>query len=144
MIPCVSGKCIFSALTSRRFRPLPAVAVLRIRSSSGVAGGVVTAISAPLIRLLREQRRRGFPVRLRRLGRQLRDLLLDLFEHSRIPYLAPPVRVHEPATFLSTPAPRLVIGLRVRDVLQLRLLLAAYVTAVLAAPLVAAPRGGRD
>src|SRR5256885_1541380 len=50
MIPCVSGKCILSALTSRRFLPLSKVAVLRTRTMSGSPGfvGVFTAISAPL------------------------------------------------------------------------------------------------
>src|SRR5438046_429353 len=49
--------------------------------------------------------------------------------------LALPIRVDEPPALLCTPAPRLVIGLRVRYPFQLRLLLAADVAPVLAAGL---------
>src|SRR5437867_6926756 len=70
MIPCVSGKCIFSAETSRRLLPLPAVAVLRCRSMKppgvDVLGGVcVTVISSPS-RALRRRLRRGLPLDLLR------------------------------------------------------------------------------
>src|SRR5437773_2900379 len=123
MIPCVSGKCILSACTVRRFIPLSAVAVERLRWMNSSFGGVmfvVTAISS-------------LPRRFRR--RDGRGLLLDRLEESRVADLALPIRVDEPPALLCTPAPRLVIGLRVRYPFQLRLLLAADVPAVLAAAL---------
>src|SRR4029077_8641174 len=140
MIPCVSGKCIFSALTSRRFFPLSMVAVLRIRTKSGSAGFfvVVTAISAPLHR----GRRRH--VAGLRLGRKLRDFLLDLFDDAHVADLFVPVRVDEPSTLLRAPAPSFVVGFGVRDVHELRFLLAADVAPVLATRLESATRRRRD
>ena len=42
-IPCVNGKCIFSAVTSRRFLPLPAVAVPSLqRTAVTEYGGYLT------------------------------------------------------------------------------------------------------
>src|SRR5438105_2996746 len=141
MIPCVSGKCIFKALTSRRFLPLPAVAVLRALVYSPVPG--VTAISLPLVDRRRRRRRRP------RTGRgalegHLRDLLLDLFDHTGVADLAVPIGVDEPAALLRPPAARLVVGLGIGDVPQLRLLLLADVSPVLAARLEAASRRRRD
>src|SRR5439155_4120037 len=137
MIPCVSGKCIFSAETSRRLLPLSAVAVLRCRSMKPpgvvVLGGVcVTVISSPS-RALRRRLRRGLP--------------LDLLDDAHVADLAAPVGVDEPAAarhVLRPPAVRLVIGLRVGDVLKLRLLLLADVAAVLAARLELAAARRRD
>src|SRR2546427_2640563 len=123
MIPCVSGKCILSACTVRRFIPLSAVAVERLRWMNSSFGGVmfvVTAISS-------------LPRRVRR--RDGRGLLLDRLEESRVADLALPIRVDEPPALLRAPAPRLVIGLRVRYPFQLRLLLAADIAPVLAARL---------
>src|SRR3954465_6672473 len=129
MIPWVSGKCILSACTSRRFRPLSAVAVLFERWMNppgvvGFSGGcVVSAISS-------------LP---RRVGRGLgRGLLLDRLDHARVADLLAEVRVDEPAATgnrLRAPAARLVIGFCLRDVDQLWLALAADVAAVLAARL---------
>src|SRR5436309_5610775 len=93
MIPCVRGKCILRAFTSSRFRPLSAVAVLRMRTNSGLAG--VTAIWSPLTHGRRRRRHLGLR-RAHRLDRQLRDLLLDLLEHPNVADLAPPVGVDEP------------------------------------------------
>src|SRR5216683_5170522 len=120
MIPCVSGKCILSAATSSRFRPLPAVAVLRSRwmNWSCAAGAFVLTLIASLPGGVR-----------RRLGRRL---LLDLVEHARVADLATPVRLDEPSAargVLRAPAARFVIGLRVRDRAELRLLLLADVAA---------------
>src|ERR1700704_3726935 len=128
MIPCVSGKCILSAETVRRLLPLSAVAVERLRWMNSSFGGVVfvvTAISSPSRRF-----RRG----------DGRGLLLDHLEHVRVADLTTPVRVHEPPALLRPPAPRLVVGLGVRNVLELGLLLLAHVTAVLAARLELAAR----
>src|SRR5438309_3692099 len=116
MIPCVRGKCILSAFTSSRFRPLSAVAVLRMRTNSGLAG--VTAIWSPLAHRRRGWRHLGLRC-AHRLDRQLRDLLFDLFEHSYVPDLAAPVGVDEPTTRLRAPAARLVIGLGVGNRLEL-------------------------
>src|SRR6185503_2461413 len=106
MIPCVSGKCILRACTSRRFRPLSATAVLRPRwmnSSFGCVGVVWDIVTSSLSRSL---------------GRGLRRrLLLDLLDDAGIADLAAPVGVDEPSAasdLLRAPAPRLVIGLRVR------------------------------
>src|SRR5258706_8066191 len=132
MIPCVSGKCILSAVTLRRFFPLSAVAVERLRwmnSSFGAVVFVVTAISS-----LSRRFRRG----------DGRGLLLDRLEQSGVADLVLPVRVDEPSALLGTPAARLVIGLGVWDVLQLRFLLVAHVAAVLAARRALAPRRRRD
>src|SRR6266481_9997076 len=120
MIPCVSGKCILSPLTSRRFRPLPATAVLRLRwtnSSFGAVVFVLTLISS-------SPRRVG-----RRLGRRF---LLDLLEHARVADLFAPVGLDQPAAagdLLRAPAARLVVGLRARHDHELRVLLPADVTA---------------
>src|SRR5437762_1350474 len=127
MIPCVSGKCILRAVTSRRLFPLPAVAVLRWRSMNppgvdGVCGGVCVTVLSSLPRTFG-------------LGR---GLSLDLFDHARVTDLAPEVRVDKPAAagnVLRAPAACLVIGLRVRDADELGLFLAADVSPVLAARL---------
>src|SRR5712691_9265410 len=119
MIPCVSGKCILSAATSRRLRPLPATAVERLRwtnSSLGAVGGGVTAMS-----LASRCVRRGHG----------RGLLLDLFDDAGVADLFSPVRVDEPPARLRPPAARLVVRLRVRDMHELGLLLTADVPAVL-------------
>src|SRR5438093_2599363 len=108
MIPCVSGKCIFSAETSRRLLPLPAVAVLRCRSMKppgvDVLGGVcVTVISSPS-RPLRRRLRRGLP--------------LELLDDAHVADLAAPAGPDEPAAagrVLRPPLARLVTVLRVRD-----------------------------
>src|SRR5207244_2670608 len=121
----------------RRLLPLPAVAVLRCRSMKppgveGVVGVCVTVISS-LSRTFRRGLRRGLP--------------LDLLDHARVADLAAPVSVDEPAAsrhVLRPPAARLVIGLRVGDVLEFRLLLLADVAAVLAARLELAAARRRD
>src|SRR5437870_9487188 len=132
MIPCVSGKCILSAVTSSRLRPLPATAVLRSRLMNSSCGSVVMVISS-------------FS---RRIGRRLgRHLLLDLLEQTRVADLLAPVGLDQPAatrSVLGAPAPRLVIRLRVRDRPELRLLLLADVAAVLAARLELAARRRGD
>src|SRR6267143_4829351 len=109
MIPCVSGKCILSAVTVRRLLPLSAVAVERLRCMNSSFGGVVfvvTAISSPS----------------RRFRCDGRGLLLDHLEDVRVADLMTPVRVDQPTTLLCTPAPRLMVGLGVRNVLELGLL----------------------
>jgi hypothetical protein len=45
MIPCVSGKCILSASTVRRFLPLSIVAVDRLRWMNSSFGGVVFVVT---------------------------------------------------------------------------------------------------
>src|SRR5436190_13014546 len=132
MIPCVSGKCILSAPTSRRLRPLPATAVLRSRLMNSSCGCVVTLISSFSRRV-----RRGLA----------RDLLLDLIQQMRVADLLAPVGLDEPAAaggVLCAPAARLVIGLRVRHGREVGLLLFADVPAVLAARLELAARWRRD
>src|SRR5438445_12280877 len=123
MIPCVSGKCILSAVTSSRLLPLPATAVLRSRLMNSSCGCVVSVISS-------------LP---RRLGRGLgRRLALDLLDHARVTGLAAPVRADQPAAagdVLRSPAAGFVVWLGVRDARELRLLLAADVAPVLAARL---------
>src|SRR5436309_8887082 len=124
MIPCVSGKCILSACTVRRFFPLSAVAVERVRWMNSSFGGVMFVVT-DISSLSRRFRRRG----------NGRGLLLDRLDQSGVADLALPVRVDEPAAFLRPPTTRFVIRLRVRDALQLRFLLAADVAPVLAARL---------
>src|SRR5438093_11300781 len=102
MIPCVSGKCILSACTVRRFFPLSAVAVERLRWMNSSFGGVMFVVTA--ISSLSRRFRRG----------DGRGLLLDRFDQSRVADLAPPVRVDEPSSFLRTPAPRPGTWLRFR------------------------------
>src|SRR5260221_1815710 len=124
MIPCFNGKCIFSADTSRRLRPLPATAVLRLRwtnSSFGAVVFVLTLISS-------SPRRVG-----RRLGRRF---LLDLLEHARVADLFAPVGLDQPPAagdVLGPPAARLVIGFRARHDHELRIFLPPDLAAVLAA-----------
>src|SRR5207248_1353630 len=81
-------------------------------------------------------------------GRRLRrGLPLDLLDHTRVADLATEVGVDEPAAArdaLRAPAARLVIGLRVRDALELGLLVLADVAAVLAARLELATHRRRD
>src|SRR5439155_6181417 len=79
-----------------------------------------------------------------RVHRQLRDLLLDLLDDPRVADLTAPVGVDEPTALLGAPAARLVVGLGVRDVLELRLLLAADLPAVLATRLEPAARWWGD
>src|SRR5207249_9886320 len=110
MMPCVRGKCMLSAPTSRRFRPLPAAAVLRSRLMNSSCGCVVTVISSFSRRV-----RRGLA----------RDLLLDLLQQMRVADLLAPVGLDEPAaarSVLGAPAARLVVRLRVRYRLELGLL----------------------
>src|SRR6266542_6903817 len=133
MIPCVSGKCILSASTVRRFFPLSAVAVERLRWMNSSFGGVVFVVTAMS----------SFSWRFGGRG-DGRGLLLDRLEESGVADLMLPIRVDEPSAFLSTPAARLVIGLGVRDVLELRFLLVAHVMAVLAARLELASRWRGD
>src|SRR6266550_1983025 len=96
MIPCVSGKCIFRALTSSRFLPLSNVAVERLRwmNSSGC-----TVMSLSL------WARRGLARRFDalHLGRQVRDFHLDRLELGDAANVPAPIRAHEPAAFLGTP-----------------------------------------
>src|SRR5713226_334235 len=132
MIPCVSGKCILSAVTVRRFFPLSALAVERLRWMYSSFGGVMFVVTA--ISSLSRRFRRG----------DGRGLLLDRLQDAGVADLVLPVRVDEPAALLCAPAARLVIGLRVRDVLQLRFLLATDVVPVLAARLELAARRRRD
>src|SRR6267142_618489 len=105
MIPCVSGKCILSPLTSRRFRPLPATAVLRLRWTNSSFGAVVFVLTL-------------IPLLPRRVGRRLRRrFLLDLLEHARVADLFAPVGLDQPPAagdVLGPPAARLVIGFRAR------------------------------
>src|SRR5215210_8416336 len=141
MIPWVSGKCIFRAWTVRRLLPLSARAVERLRWMNSSFGGgvfVVTAMSSPSWRSGRRGRRGGGRRRHRR------SLFLDRLEETRVADLVPPVRIDEPPALLRTPATGFVVGLRLRNVLELRFLLAADVTAVLAAWLELAPRRRRD
>src|SRR5437762_5947190 len=113
MIPCVSGKCIFSAFTSSRFLPLSNVAVERLRWMNS---SFCTVMSLSL------WARRGLARRFDalHLGGQVRDFHLDRLERLQVPDVPPPVRAHEPTTLLGAPAACLVIRLRVRDVLELR------------------------
>src|SRR6267142_6186327 len=135
MIPCVSGKCILSPLTSRRFRPLPATAVLRLRWTNSSFGAVVFVLTL-------------IPLLPRRVGRRLRRrFLLDLLEHARVADLFAPVGLDQPPAagdVLGPPAARLVIGFRARHDHELRIFLPADLAAVLAARLELAAGRRRD
>src|SRR5258707_10960251 len=137
MIPCVSGKCILRAFTSRRFLPLSNVAVERLRWMNW-SSCTVMAIS------LRARRRLARRFDALHLGRQVRDFHLDRLERLQVPDVPAPVGVREPAALLRPEAARLVVGLRVRDVPELRDLLRADLAPVLAARLEAAAGWRRD
>src|SRR5438477_1920566 len=140
MIPWVSGKCILRAFTSSRFLPLSNVAVDRLRWMNW---SCCTAI-ALLLRARRWRRRLAAGLDALHLGRQVGDLGFDRLELLDAAHVPAPVGVREPATLLGAEAPGLVIGLRVRDVLELRDLFRADLAAVLATRLEAAARRRRD